>query len=284
MPRSFRAACPLILCLCALVSISATALKPVGRPGELVTIEQPFGAGVIDGYNLYLPISYADSEKSYPILLFLQGSAGVGGTVRDIANWGVPRALKEDRDMTSERNQLLLDEFIVVAPHLTAGRAQDRQYYDQAEAIDTILRSVLATYRADAQRVYATGLSRGGTGTWGLAVRLPGRFAAIVPIGGELDVADENNILHDLPMWIAHNRHDDVAPFEPIEALTRDIEAAGGTPFYRLTEHIPPCPCYLKCARILTSVDTEEHDAWTRLYDHPQVFRWMLKQKRPSNA
>jgi len=109
------------------------------RAGALATVLLDNPTGNIDGYTLYLPRSFDQKQGTYPILLYLQGAYGVGGEVSDLNNWGLPRLLRDETDMSLERNRLLLDEFIVISLHIQGG-----SYHDQPELVDDILKRIVA--------------------------------------------------------------------------------------------------------------------------------------------
>lgn len=275
--RVARAAVFTLLSVAA-IAVSVTAARTiVSRPVAFAAIEGEYGDNdVVDGYVLSLPRTYAETETDYPVLVHLQGGLGVGGDVIDLAQWNIPRVLREERDMNTEFHQLLLDEFVVISVHM----AEDDQFYRHADAFEEILDELSARYRVDEHRVYLTGLSRGGHGTWGLATRIPERFAAVVPIAGSLSGVTEVEALRDMPIWIAHNRGDTVTPFEPVFELSRDIEQLGGDPFFFIGSPDPSGWDYLGRMRVFTAPELDVHDAWTEMYTRPDMLKWMLQHCR----
>ena len=119
---------------------------------------------------------------------------------------------------------------------------------------------IAAKYRVDKDRIYLTGLSMGGFGTWSLAAAHPERFAAIVPICGGGNPADAAK-LKNLPIWVFHGAKDPVVPPERSESMVKAIKAAGGN---------------VK----LTVYPDAGHDAWTATYENPELYRWLFAQKR----
>ncbi|MFB0516806.1 MAG: alpha/beta hydrolase-fold protein, partial [Candidatus Neomarinimicrobiota bacterium] len=110
------------------------------------------------------------------------------------------------------------------------------------------------------RRIYLTGLSMGGYGTWSLALAQPERFAAIAPICGGGDRRQACR-LKDLPVWAFHGARDKVVPVRRTKRMVRAIEKCGGSP--RLT-------IYLDAG----------HDSWTRTYDNPELYEWLLSNVR----
>ena len=119
---------------------------------------------------------------------------------------------------------------------------------------------MLQKYQVDPQRVYLTGLSLGGYGTWSLASRYPKRFAAIVPIcGGGRESAMEP--LKDLPVWVFHGAKDEIVSINESERLVEALQAIDGNVKF-------------------TVYPEADHDAWTETYNNPQLYQWLLQQKR----
>jgi predicted peptidase len=126
-----------------------------------------------------------------------------------------------------------------------------------------ILDSVLATYRTDADRVYLTGLSYGGHGTWHTAATCPDRWAAIAPFCGDANDAQMAELARrQLPIWMFHGGRDDVVKPEWAYDLANALERAGHTSV-RFTVH-----------------EDLGHDCWTRVYGGQDLYSWFLAHKR----
>jgi predicted peptidase len=121
-----------------------------------------------------------------------------------------------------------------------------------------------AKHKVDPERIYLTGLSMGGFGTWSLAAYRPQRFAAIVPIcgGGEMILTRR---LAQMPTWAFHGGKDPVVPLkrseEMVDALKRVNQDAK-----------------------LTVYPEAGHDSWTATYDNPEVYEWLLEHKRQASV
>ena len=109
-------------------------------------------------------------------------------------------------------------------------------------------------------RIYVTGLSMGGYGTWDLATRYPNRFAAIAPICGGGEPARACTVKH-LPVWAFHGAKDEVVPLEQSQAMIDALAACDGN------------------ARLTVYPDAD-HDAWTQTYDNPELYDWFLSHRR----
>lgn len=252
-------------------AIEKTSGEP--RPGAMVPIEVKNG-GNIDGYTLYLPVSYNSSEEEYPVLVYLQGGYGVGGPITQLNDWGLPRLIRDEEDTSSRRNQLLLDSFIIVSIHI-----QNGDYSDRPDVIQEILGDLQQTYRVDDKRIYVTGLSRGGHASYDLPVLLPETFAAAVPIGGRPD-AEDLSPLKDISVWIAHNQGDPTVEWTAADQAVASIEDASGVSFLR-TEQPLPSPQELEESKLIfTEPLLDRHDAWTELYCSTEFYEWLLRQSR----
>lgn len=135
----------------------------------------------------------------------------------------------------------------------------ERPTVDLAAAM-AALDAVLATEPADPRRVVITGLSMGGYGTWDLACRYPGRFAAALPICGGGDEAVAGR-LAALPLWCFHGSADPLVPVELSRSMIAAIVAAGGTPIY-------------------SELPGVGHDSWSAAYRNPAVLDWLFAQRR----
>lgn len=249
------------------------------RPGGLVTVKLDDAEDSnIDGYTLYLPESHDKSESKFAVLVYLQGGYGVGGEISNINNWGLPRLIRDESDLSNERNKLLLDSFIVVSPHIIGG-----EYHEHPEVVKQILDTVMTKYKADPNRVYLTGLSRGGHGTWGLASRMPNTFAAISPIASDPDHIADHAALANSAIWIAQNTGDRF-PHSDVLQASKEIEEAGKLKFYHIDRPTAAGTEYLKHRYVFSSPVAKGHDAWTDMYESVEFYKWLLKQRRDISA
>ncbi len=252
-------------------------------PGKIAAIKGEFPGDVIDGYVLYLPKSYdrnMNKLKKYPVLIFLQGGLGVGGEVIDLANWGLLKSIKESSDLDEEIDQYRLDSFIVVGPHMKEGSFEDRQFYNQGEAITNILNDLGDEYRIDDSRIYISGLSRGGHGTWGLGSKMSHLLAAIAPICGGLEGVENWSSLSTLPIWAAHNTGDDRVDYTTTTTAVKRIESITKDKFEILSSSSLGTQSLYSKRHLFSSFEREGHDAWTEMYESVDLYKWLLKQRR----
>ena len=205
------------------------------------------------GYWLYLPNDYeynSDSEagKTWPLLLFLHGSGERGSDIDKVKVHGPPKLL-DDHTIAS------VCPFITVSP-----QCPDDQSWSPLQ-LGLLLDDLEKHYSIDKDRIYVTGLSMGGFGTWGLLYQFPDRFAAGVPICGGFDpVAAERFV--DIPLWVFHGAKDSAVKVTMSTDMVESIQAADGN-------------------RVrLTVYPDLEHDSWTVTYDNMELYRWLLRQRR----
>jgi predicted peptidase len=194
-------------------------------------------------YLIYLPKDY-DQKESRPLMLFLHGAGERGNNLDLVKTHGPPKLIGAGKQFP----------FIVVSPQCPNGR------WWQSVELATLLDEIVEKYKVDQDRIYVTGLSMGGFGTWSLAAYQPNRFAAIVPIcgGGEVYWADT---LAHIPAWVFHGAKDPVVPPERSKKMVEALKKNGGDPKFAI---------YPEAG----------HDSWTEAYNTPELYEWLLQQKR----
>ncbi|HEV8578692.1 MAG TPA: PHB depolymerase family esterase [Thermoanaerobaculia bacterium] len=196
-------------------------------------------------YLLYLPDGYDDAGKTWPLVLFLHGSGERGPELDHLAQQGLPK-------LTAKRSF----PFILVAPQVPAGEVWS------TDVLTALLDDLQSRLRIDPDRVYLTGLSMGAFGAWDLAISAPDRFAALVVISGGGNPVEVCR-LKDVPVWIVHGRKDDVIPVSWAEELGRRLERCSG--------------------RVKVTIYPDAgHDAWSRTYEDPAFYDWLMAQRRPA--
>ena len=196
-------------------------------------------------YLLYLPPDYAESGSPWPLVLFLHGAGERGTDLDRVKVHGLPNLIAAGRDFP----------FVVVSPQWP----EEDTVWD-ADALGALLDEVGERFRIDPRRVYVTGLSMGGYGTWALATARPDRFAAIAPICGGGRPKRAARIAH-IPAWVFHGAKDEVVPVEASREMVEALTTLG--------------------ADVRFTVYPEAgHDSWTETYDNPAFYDWLLAQRR----
>jgi predicted peptidase len=244
-----------ILALTALATVAATKPVPAPLPAlEGVQTAQPAPEGGYS-YQLFLPRGYgADTTQRWPLVIFLHGSGERGTDIELVKKNGPPKVIGAHPG----------SPFILVSPQL---EDVPNNRWDAAK-LDTLLASLRKTYRIDASRIYLTGLSLGGYGTWDWALRRPDLFAAIVPVAANSEnQAADPCVLKDMPIWAFHGDQDDVV--DPLKgfAIVRAVDACKGSVRPRMTVY-----------------PQMTHGSWEPAYDDPAMWRWLLEQRRSTPA
>ena len=220
-------------------------------------------AGITYQYVVYVPANWTANEK-WPVILFLHGAGERGDDGQKQTTVGIGKALRQ----FPERYPA-----IVVMPQC---RAQ-MQWTDPAmeEQAFAALHSTMKEFNGDPQRVYLTGLSMGGYGTFNIAAKYPGRFAAFAPICGDVDTdppaaAADPTIADPLgyvalrigstPIWIFHGSDDPAVPVHGSRDMAATLRALGGHVHY-------------------TEYPGVRHNSWDRAYSDSEFAAWLFQQK-----
>jgi predicted peptidase len=192
---------------------------------------------------LYLPPGYEDGGD-WPLVLFLHGVGERGQDLELVKLQGIPSLIEQGQDFP----------FVVVAPQCPDGATW------RPVELAALLDDVQERYRIDPDRVYVTGISMGGFGTWSLIVAHPHRFAAAAPICGGGDPEAVGAVAH-LPVWAFHGARDPLVPLRSSAEMVDALLARGGN------------------AR-LTVYPEAGHNSWVEAYGEPELYGWLLAQRR----
>ena len=211
------------------------------------TLRRRVTTTVTSRYLLSLPADYnKQPKKKWPLVLFLHGAGERGDNLELVKVHGPPKLIEQGQQFP----------FIVVAPQCPADA------WWQPEKLAALLDDVERRYRVDKRRIYVTGISMGGFGTWLLALSCPRRFAAIAPICGGGHWWAVPCIKH-LPVWVFHGKKDRVIPFERSADMVAALRKYGGKVKF-------------------TVYPKAEHDSWTVTYENPELYRWLLRHRNPA--
>lgn len=225
--------------------LSAMIINPIFSQQEKQTahnFEREVKLTLSANYLLYLPKDYSESDKDFPLVLFLHGAGERGTDIEKVKTHGLPKLINQGKDFP----------FIVVSP-----QCPDNIFWN-IDILIALLNDVVAKYRVDTNRIYVTGLSMGGHGTWELAMRQTNRFAAIAPVCGWADTSKACSIAH-IPIWVFHGAKDVVVPIAASEQMVDKLKSCG--------------------ANVKFTVYPEaNHDAWTETYNNEELYKWFLEQ------
>ena len=217
--------------------------------------------GIEYKYQVFVPDTWTPAKK-WPVILFLHGAGERGDDGLPQTQVGIATAVRLSRSRFPA---------VIVMP-----QCRKDVWWTQAEMEDVALKTLDAAqkeFHGDPQRVYLTGLSMGGYGTWYLAGKYPGRFAAIVPICGGVLLPDQaraqpagdakpyleaaKKIGGNTPVWIFHGGADNVVPVTESQRMAEAMKALGGEVHY-------------------TEYPGVGHNSWDKAYAEAELIPWLL--------
>lgn len=238
------------------------------RSVRISTPEENAGEPIELRYRLLAPAATRPGDR-HPLVLFLHG-AGERGTdnlaqLKYLPAWLAEPAARERFPCHVLAPQCRPEKKWADADwSATESTAQSPAPTPDMLGAIAALEDTLRREAVDPDRVFVTGLSMGGYGTWDLAARMPGRFAAALPICGGGDERTAAKLVA-LPIWCFHGDADRAVPVERSRTMIEAIRAAGGEPRY-------------------TELAGVGHDSWTPAYRDPAVLEWLFSQRRPAAA
>jgi len=219
-------------------------------------------------YRIHLPAGY-DGKQKFPLVLFLHGAGERGSD-----NWLHMRNNAVWRNAwTNGPNVKTRDQVIILAPQCPANRQWVNMDWSQCtydldrtriseelKAVYAILEHVIKTRKVDTSRLYITGISMGGYGTWDMLARYHGFFVAAAPVcgGGSVKHADK---MASTPLWVFHGDADNVVPVLASRLMVDALRKAKSDVKY-------------------TEYPGVGHDSWNNAYTEPDFVSWFLSQVR----
>jgi predicted peptidase len=217
-------------------------------------------------YRLFIPKNYQASKK-YPLMLCLHGAGERGQLTHEFTTFWANDSIQTGNPT------------FVIAPQCPPAPASwvvsatfgDYDFdktpiTDNLQAVSDILDSLGREFNLDADRIYISGMSMGGAGTWYMITKYPGRFAAAIPVCGGGDTA-KADILNKIPIWTFHEIDDPTVPVHFTRDLVKAIQARGGTKL-KYTEY----PASMGFG----------HESWKPAAKDPELHRWLFQQVRPA--
>jgi predicted peptidase len=213
-------------------------------------MEQPILPGGYP-YLLRLPPGYTDFGGSRPLIVYLHGAGETNKGLDVLQNCDVWACAKEHISVKDF-------PFIVVSP-MTPKHGWEPLHVKWF--IEQIVHDPFTRCRIDPNRIYLTGVSMGGFGTFHTACAYPKMFAAIAPVcgGGEPEKAEQ---LKDVPTWAFHGDADDIVSYKCSAAMIEAVKKAGGA------------------KAILTTFEGGGHGIAGEVYQNPELYRWMLMHRK----
>lgn len=247
------AAVPILALLVPSASQPAAEEKPPVATGFL------FKSVKIDDatydYCVYVPPEYTP-EQSWPVILALHGSGERGRDGFLQTDVGIGRAIRRQRHYFPA---------VVVMPQC---RPEMSWGGPMARMALACVEATSREYRLDADRIYLTGLSLGGNGTWLIGAQFANQFAALVPVCGFAELGESTGLAQKLaprlagvPIWCFHGGADKNVPAQKSREMVELIRQAGGNVKY-------------------TEYPGVGHNAWDRAYKDPELWQWLFAQQR----
>lgn len=199
------------------------------------------------GYLLFLPQGYGSRlDEKWPLILYLHGIGERGGDLSLVKTHGISRIVEGWPDFP----------FVAVSPQCPHKTVWSKHHI----ALNALLDDLMRAYAVDEDRIYLTGNSMGGYGTWSLAAAYPQRFAALAPIcgGGEPETVCA---LKEVPVWAFHGEEDPVVDLHYGQEMVDALRACGGDVRFTVYPGVG-------------------HDSWTETYDNPELYQWFLQHSR----
>ena len=240
--QKMRSIFPLVI-TALLMTVPGQMIAAESKPGAQISQELKIKVGNNEttiGYWIFLPKSY-DKKKSWPLMLFLHGAGERGNNINQVKKWGPPKRVSEKKDFP----------FVVISPQCPKNKR-----WDPAQ-LHSLVEHVATTQKIDRSKMYCTGLSMGGRGTWAMISKYPKLFAAVAPICGGGDPAAAKKIT-EVPIWAFHGSADRVVPPSRSQAMIDAIKKRGGT------------------KAKLTIYPGVNHNSWSKTYTNEKVYEWLL--------
>lgn len=249
------------------VGLTVMALEGAGQfaPHEMFRrAAYTNSVGRVIPYQLHAP-QFPEKGKRYPVILFLHGSGECGTNNISQLRFGIPALMKQvvmypEQVMVAAPQCRISNAWVRRLAFSPAYRAEKRPTLALRDALE-ICDDLIRNRQGDPDRLYITGLSLGGFGTWDAIQRDPGRFAAAAPLCAGGDVTAVRG-LKNLPIWVVHGDADRNVPVVASRMMVNALKEAGS----RRVRY--------------QEIKGATHNIWDRTYGDPAFLRWMLSQSR----
>jgi len=234
----------MIILAAAVGSIPPCEAQTEPKPG--IQTAGQFTMKVDLDYLLYLPKDYdQNGGKKWPLILFLHGAGERGENVEFVKIWGPP-AIVEEKDIP----------FIVLSPQCPGNRT----WAELLLPVKRLLDEITIHYRVDLSRIYVTGLSMGGFGTFLMMENYPQYFAAYAPICGGGNPMAVSRYKH-VPGWVFHGDQDNAVPIYNSQVMVDSLKAKGADVKFTIYKGM-------------------DHYSWIPAYGESGLFEWFLTKQK----
>lgn len=198
-------------------------------------------------YYLYYPEGYDEkSDEKFPLLLFLHGGGESGDSLVAVKRNGPPKLITRGKKFP----------FLILAP-----QNPHRKQWWNTRAVNQLLEIVVENNNVDKNRIYLTGLSRGGGAAWEMVVQYPEKFAALAVVCGMAPLPYASWIDKKLGIWVFHGEEDESIPFSESENMVNRLRSMG----YEVR---------------FTNYPGVGHDSWVQAYNTEELYEWLMDQSR----
>jgi predicted peptidase len=213
-------------------------------------------------YRLLKPVN-PQAKKKFPLVIFLHG-AGERGNDNEVQIRHISELFLDTRNRGKYPCYLLAPqcakkEWWASFQNKSLSKTPSRPM----QLVIDLIEKTIKEYPIDESRIYITGLSMGGYGTWELIARFPHKFAAAVPVcgGGDPKTASE---IKNIPIWAFHGALDKIVAPQETRTMIHALQEAGGKPGF-------------------TEYPDIEHNSWINAYREPHLIPWLFEQSLPSD-
>lgn len=230
-------------------SISLLLLQGCAAQPNIQLIDSTMNTVVTESlsYYLYYPASYqVNKDEKFPLLLFLHGGGESGDTLSTIKSNGPPKLIAEGKQFP----------FLILAP-----QNPYKMKWWNTRAVEQLLDTIVANNRVDTNRIYLTGLSRGGSAAWEMVVQYPDKFAALAVVCGMTPGPYASWINKNLPIWVFHGEEDQSIPISESENMVNRLLEMG----YNVK---------------FTRYEGVGHNSWEKAYNTAGLYDWLTLQKK----
>ncbi len=236
------------LIMASLLNSGYTSMQKTKPASDRHRFEQEVKVTVKLDYLLYVPEEVSTAGTKWPLMLFLHGAGERGDDLERVKRNGPPKLVEEGRDFP----------FIIASPQCPKDISWSNP--TQVIALNALVDELVATYPIDESRIYLTGLSMGGFGTWTLAATYPQRFAAISPICGGGNRMEARR-LAQIPIWVFQGEKDKVVPIGMSQEMVDALKKKGSDVKF-------------------TIYPETGHNSWVEAYNNPALYEWFLQHTR----
>jgi len=187
-------------------------------------------------------------EKEFPLILFLHGAGERGNNIEIVKRHGIAKIVEQKDNFP----------FITISPQCNLNSS----WLQILPQLYELLNFIIENYKVDKRRIYLTGLSMGGFGTWHLAINYPELFAAIAPVcgGGNPEFAYK---IKDTPIWAFHGDNDEIVPVSFSKEMVNELKNLGANVKFTIYQNTG-------------------HDSWTETYKNEELYKWFLSNSKNS--